>query len=127
MGGDGHEYYIRMLKLGWVTVKKLFSRELWVLVKVLIGYGSNENKLRLWEMWIGWFAILIVSTFIRPAILHFSTLNNKKSVILSPVFSFHISTKKEYIKTIPRLFSKSHKTPLLIGSLPQPVLTKWLS
>ena len=71
-------------------------------------------------MWIGWFAILIGNTFIRPAILHFFTLSNKKSVILSPVFSFHISTKKEYIKTMSRLLSKSHNTPLIIG----PVLTK---
>ena len=32
-----------------VTSKQLVSREMWDLVIVLVGYGSNKNRLRLYE------------------------------------------------------------------------------
>ena len=32
-----------------VTTKQLVSKEMWDLVIVLVGYGSNNNKLRVYE------------------------------------------------------------------------------
>ena len=40
---------MRMLNVWWKSVKQLVSRGIWVLVRVLVGYGSNNNSLRVWE------------------------------------------------------------------------------
>ena len=53
MGGKGHEQYMRMLNLDKNKVKQLVSRAMWVLVKVLVEYGSNDNMVRVWEK-INW-------------------------------------------------------------------------
>ena len=47
MGGEGHKYYMKMLNLGWKSIETNWG--MWVLVMVLVGYGSNDNRLRLWE------------------------------------------------------------------------------
>ena len=49
MGGNGHEWYMRMLNVGWKSSKQLVPRRMWVLVMVLVGYGSNDNSLRVKE------------------------------------------------------------------------------
>ena len=54
----------------------------------LVGYGSNNNSLRLGRVWIGWFSILIASIFIRDYYLQYTNflgVSDKESVIVSPV------------------------------------------
>ena len=49
MGEEGHEYYMRMLNLRWKSSEATGFRGIWVLLMVLVGYGSNDNRLRVWE------------------------------------------------------------------------------
>ena len=63
---------------------------------VLAGYGSNANRLWVRERWIGWFAIPIASIFIRDYYLqytNFMSLNDKESLIVSPVITVITSRK----------------------------------
>ena len=69
--------------------------------------------------WIGWFAILIISIFLREYYLQYTNflrLSDNKSVIVSAGIPAHTSVKQEEIKTVS----------LVTGTLIQPELTKWL-
>ena len=53
--------------------------------------------------WIGWFAILITSIFIRDYYMQYTNFlsqSDKKSVIVNPAFLDHASRKKGEIKTV---------------------------
>ena len=69
--------------------------------------------------WIGWFAILIISIFLREYYLQYTNflrLSDKKSAIVSAGIPAHTSVKQEEIKTVS----------LVTGTLIQPELAKWL-
>ena len=69
---------------------------------VLVGHGSNDNRITVWEKYTGWFAIPIANTFFRDYYLQYTnclSLSDKESVIMNPVFSVHISRMKAVIKT----------------------------
>ena len=64
---------------------------------VLVEYGSNHNRLGVWETVVGWFSILIANVFIRDNYLqytNFLTLSDKGSVIVSPVTYVYTLRKK---------------------------------
>ena len=105
MGGEGQEWYIRVLNLGWNQVKQLVFRGMWVLMMVLVGYGSNANRLRVWEK-VNWmrFTIPTASILIRDCYLqytNFLSLSDKGSMIVSPVTTAHTLRRKGEIKTVP--------------------------
>ena len=62
-----------------------------VLVIVLLGYGSNDNRLRASSIFIRYW--YLQST-------NFLNLSEKKSVIVSPVITAHFLRKKGKIKTV---------------------------
>ena len=49
MGGEGHDHYMRTPNIRRATVNQLVSMKMWVLALALVGYGSNDNRLRVWE------------------------------------------------------------------------------
>ena len=64
---------------------------------VLVEYGGNCNRLGVWEKVAGWFSILIANIFIRDNYLqhtNFLTLNDKESVLVSPVIHVYTLRKK---------------------------------
>ena len=51
MGGEGYEQYRRTLNAKhWKSTDALVSRGVWVLAMVLVGYGGNDNRLRVWDV-----------------------------------------------------------------------------
>ena len=80
-------------------------------VMVLVVYGSNGNKLKIWQKvdWI--FSISTASIFIRDYYLrykNFLSLSSKELVIVSPVITVHTLSKKGEIKivsVVTRLFN----------------------
>ena len=60
MGGEGHDHYMRTPNIERATVNQLVSMKMWVLALALVGYGSNDNRLRVWETVHGWFSIMII-------------------------------------------------------------------
>ena len=102
---EGDDHYMRTLSLGLATVNQLVSMKMWVLVLALVGYGSNDNRLRVWETVHGWFDIMIINIFIRDYLqyINFLSLSDKESVIVSSVFPVHTSWKKGEIRTAPFL------------------------
>ena len=70
---------------------------------LLVEYGSNENRLGVWEKVVGWFFILIASIFVRDNYLqytNFLSLSDKGSVIVIPVIPVYTLRKKIEIKTV---------------------------
>ena len=65
MGGEGHDHYMRILNIGRATVNQLVSMKMLLLALALVGYGSNDNRLRVWETVYGWFVIMIIYIFVR--------------------------------------------------------------
>ena len=85
-----------------VVVRQLISRGLWGLVMVLVGYGSNNNRLRVCER-VEWFAILIASIFTRGYYLqriNLLSMSEKKSVIVSAIVPVYALGKQGDIKTV---------------------------
>ena len=86
------------------------SRGMWVLLMVLVGYGSNGNRLRAWEN-MDWVVLPFQfqassseTTTCNTAIL---SLSNKESVILSLMLSLSIHWgRRERLNSV-----SSHKTP----------------
>ena len=77
---------------------------MWVFVMALVGYGSNDKRLRVWEK-VDW---MDANIFIRDYYLqytNFMSLSDKESMIVNPVITAHTSRKKEEIKILTRLHS----------------------
>ena len=70
---------------------------------VLVGYGSNNNRSRHEESWIGWFAIPIASIFIRDYYLeytNFQSLGDRESVAVSLAINVHTLRNTGKIKAV---------------------------
>ena len=63
-----------------MKIKQLVSKGMWVLVLVLVGHGSNENRLRVWEK---------VDGLPHLKYINFLILSDKESVIVIPVINAH--------------------------------------
>ena len=82
-----------------VTIKQMVSRGMWGLVIVLVGYGSNSNRLKIYEK-VYWMvshsdfkhllqgALLAIHQFSEPA------------VTVTAVVPVHTSEKQKEIKTV---------------------------
>ena len=81
------------------------------LVIVLVGYGSNNNRLRVYERvdWLFFHSDLKhLPQRVLLAIHHFLSLSDRESAIVSTVISVHTSEKQEEIKTVSFLTRLPH-------------------
>ena len=71
------------LNLGW---KQLVFRGIWVLGMVLVGYGSNDNRLRVWEK-VDWMVYHSDCRYLHQGLLPptHDVISDKGSVIVSLV------------------------------------------
>ena len=71
------------------------SRGIWVLLMMLVGYGSNGNRLRLWEK-VDW---MVCHSDCKQQYTNFPILSDKESVIVSPAVIVHTLLKNKKIKS----------------------------
>ena len=105
---------MRMLNLWWKSVKQLVSRGIWVLVRVLVGYGIITIVWGYERSLIEWFAIPIAGIFIRGYYLQYInvlSLGDRESVVVSPTITVHTLRKKEGNKTV--LVLTRHRSSLV--------------
>ena len=70
---------------------------------VLVRYGSDDNRLKVWEKVDWMIAIRIASIFIRDFYLQYTKiliLSDKEPVIVSPVVTVHTLRKKWEVKIV---------------------------
>ena len=103
-----------------LQVKQLVCKGMWVLVMVLIGYGINDSKLRVWEKvdWVDAFPFWLQASSSEAT-------GNKESVIASPVTPLYTLRKKRGTKTVS-LKPASVLTRLLCSLVPWRSLN-WLN
>ena len=111
-------YENAMLKVKIITVKQLVSRSIWILAMVLVSYGTNVNKLRVWERVVCTVRLLIATFLIRGYYLqgtNFLSLGDKRSVIVSAFITCPCFGKAGIDQT--RDVFCPHMTPLFSGPL----------
>ena len=97
-----HEKYMRILKLKTASVKQLVSSDMWGLVIVLIGYGS-DNRLKVWKrvecmVFHSDRKHLHLHQRLLPAIHDFLFLSDRESMIAIAIIHVHALGKHEEIK-----------------------------